>query len=152
LGSSYGDEHDWALRTWLNQDRVSLQTSSDPKGQQVIEAARQGIRVKIVYYGGSEPGSTRWIRPTEVYRVEGYGMYVAAFCELRGESRTFRLSRLVLTDSRVDGVPSGPTRRQFGPSVATSTAPTSTGRQGCMVMLVGTILVVVIALLACGGW
>lgn len=60
----------------------------------VRNAIDQHKKLKIVYYSwNSDKEETRVIQPYRFVMIDGY-MSVEAFCELRGEIRNFRLSRI----------------------------------------------------------
>ena len=60
----------------------------------MIEAASAGELLEIVYLGGSQPGTSRQIRPEAVYFAIGFGYYVEAYDYRRRENRTFRVDRI----------------------------------------------------------
>ena len=87
-------DEDW-LSDWRESDRRMVSASGDPTVSRLLKAVAGGERITIVYHGGADPGGRRTIRPREVFRVSGYGAtYVSAYCETRGEARTFRVDRI----------------------------------------------------------
>lgn len=75
-------------------DRDSLQ--DDDLGLRLAYAIQQGLKVEMLYTGGSQPLHRRIVKPREMFERDGY-VYVRGFCNLRNEKRTFRLDRIVGT-------------------------------------------------------
>lgn len=66
----------------------------DDLGLRLAYAIQQGLKVEILYSGGSQPLQRRIVKPGEMFERDGY-FYVQGFCNLRNEKRTFRLDRIV---------------------------------------------------------
>lgn len=58
------------------------------------EAVRLRRRLVVHYVDGRGAPTSRLIEPLDVF-AQGGAVYLVAFCHLRGESRTFRLDRIV---------------------------------------------------------
>ena len=73
---------------------IPLADSSDPVARVFLRALMEERGVAIYYHGGSTPGALRIVRPEGLFRLRPGGrIYVRGHCELRGETRTFRLDR-----------------------------------------------------------
>ena len=73
---------------------IPLEDTSDPVARVFLGALMEERGVAIYYHGGSTPGALRVVRPESLFRLRPGGrIYVRGRCELRGESRTFRLER-----------------------------------------------------------
>ncbi len=85
------------LNTWRESNKVPVHSSDEASFGQLKEALEEKKWVKVVYFGGSNPGQERDIKPLEIFQVEEYPeVYVRAFCRKRNEERTFRLDKLSL--------------------------------------------------------
>jgi len=90
------------LADWQEASRFTIGDLDDPLFRQVKAAAEAGDWLDIAYFGGSTPGDKRRIRPLQFYGVEGYSdVYVRAFCDTRGEERSFRLDRIAVVDDAI---------------------------------------------------
>lgn len=72
-------------RDWLSCDEI---------GRMLSYAIKEGVRIEIIYSGGSTPMNRRIIEPLRMYEKTGFN-YVESFCNLRKERRTFRLDRVI---------------------------------------------------------
>lgn len=73
---------------------IPLADTSDPVARVFLRAMMEERGVAIYYHGGSTPGALRIVRPQGLFRLRPGGrIYVRSHCELRGETRTFRLDR-----------------------------------------------------------
>jgi len=82
------------LEDWRASKRTSIDYAYDPTIARLLEAAEDGELIEIIYFGGSSPGSSRWISPRKLFKVAGYGVYVEAYCENRKEVRTFLTEKI----------------------------------------------------------
>lgn len=83
-------------KTIKNQDVIANRNQNiDPEVERIIASAiEKKQKVRIVYHAwNSDEDTTRIIHPYALIVLDGY-LSVEAFCELRQESRTFRLSRI----------------------------------------------------------
>lgn len=73
---------------------IPLADTSDPVARVFLRAMMEERGVAIYYHGGSTPGALRIVRPQGLFRLRPGGrIYLRGLCELRGETRTFRLDR-----------------------------------------------------------
>jgi hypothetical protein len=85
------------LAEWQSAHRIPITDSTDNPERRVLRAMRTGEALSIVYYGGTDPGEVRSIRPALLYRVEGFsGVYLTGYCDKRHDIRTFRMDRVRL--------------------------------------------------------
>ena len=83
------------LAQWQAALRISVHQSDDPIERFFLHALRLNQPVSFTYWGGSEPGTIRDVRPVFLFRVDGYrSAYMTAYCHTRQEIRTFRLDRV----------------------------------------------------------
>lgn len=85
----------WAQRTLavigVNRADLNLLT---PRLQVLRQAARENRRICMTYHSGSQPqGVTRLLDPYGLAHRSGW-WYVAGYCHLRAEVRTFRIDRI----------------------------------------------------------
>ena len=85
------------LNNWRECSKLPVYSSNEESFEQLKEALDENKWVKVFYFGGSNPGQERDIKPLEIFQREGYPeVYVRAFCRKRNEERTFRLDKLSL--------------------------------------------------------
>lgn len=62
----------------------------------LFAAMESQCRISFCYDGGSTPGRRRVVTPAGMFRVEGYpgSVYLAGYCHVRCETRTFNVSRI----------------------------------------------------------
>jgi predicted DNA-binding transcriptional regulator YafY len=73
---------------------IPLADTRDPLARIFLRALMEERGVAIYYHGGSTPGALRVVRPESLFRLRPGGrIYVRGRCELRQETRTFRLDR-----------------------------------------------------------
>lgn len=90
------DPDDARLATWQRGGREPVFYSEDPAVWTILAACWEQRSLSVRYWGGTEPGGRRTIRPRSVFTVRGYrGIWCEAWCETRQAWRTFRLDRLV---------------------------------------------------------
>jgi predicted DNA-binding transcriptional regulator YafY len=101
------------LKNWQKALRKPVRTSREPLVNLLLEASKNGEYVEIIYSGGSTPGTKRSIVPVQLFSVKGYddSIYLEAICDLRKETRTFRLDRLELVSESL-GSTSSPSNNQ----------------------------------------
>jgi len=125
------------LSEWQSLDRTRLsptQVGSDPIGRRIAYALENGFSLEILYATPNKPLSRRVIWPKAAERVHGSGssgVYIRAYCEMRGEERTFRLDRI-----RNARVPDGPPEysSQLEPLSAGSRAGRASRGGGCLLV------------------
>jgi predicted DNA-binding transcriptional regulator YafY len=82
------------LEDWQIAPRIPVVNSTNNAERQIIRAMRLGEPVSFLYYAGSNPGKMSRVRPSMLYRVEGFtGIYLTGYCEDRQDTRTFRMDR-----------------------------------------------------------
>ena len=132
------------LEQWRDADRVTAETSTDPRAKLLLEARRTGDGVDIIYFGGSTPGASRVIFPRRLFKVKGYNsIYVEAYCQTRGADRTFRLDKIKLS------YPTYPTSPKYEATrlrQATQSTARSSSSTGCLMYVIAGILMVLILL------
>lgn len=85
------------LAEWQAAKRIPITDSTDNLERHVLRAMRTGEALPIAYFGGTDPGEVRSVRPALLYRVEGFsGVYLTGYCETRHATRTFRMDRIRL--------------------------------------------------------
>ena len=90
------------LEELRKQELHSPLGSKNPVTRILDAAAETSTPIRIYYFGGSEPGSSRLITPIDLLRAGGQeAEYVRAFCHLRQANRTFRID-LIDIDSASD--------------------------------------------------
>lgn len=73
---------------------IPLEETRDPIAQVFLRALMENRGVPLYYFGGSTPGALRVLRPESLFRLRPGGrIYVRGHCELRRETRTFRVDR-----------------------------------------------------------
>jgi ATP-dependent DNA helicase PIF1 len=98
---------DWRIVRFLTRFQYRKAEAALPaaaKRALVLEAIREGSELEIVYLKPDDTKSRRRIRPEAVEMMEYHGRTfegVRAYCHKRGETRTFRLDRM-LEVSEVD--------------------------------------------------
>lgn len=102
-----------ALERWRNATRTPVRATADPVGARLLAAGERGVAVRIIYWGGTQPGATRTISPGWLFRADGFpGLYVAGYCHRRRAERVFALDRIALAAS-APGASCAPTPRGF---------------------------------------
>lgn len=93
--TGYADfERSWSLPALMALERTTLDMEW-PEGFELLKQTWESSgRVLIVYRGGNGTVTERVIEPTGLVRVGGRVM-LEAWCDLRGESRTFRFDRIL---------------------------------------------------------
>ncbi len=87
------------LEEWEAIPRIRVTAASDPTVAFLNRIARSGGSVLIRYRDREGEETVRSIRPRYLFVKQGLrGTYVAAWCELRGEERVFRLERMTILD------------------------------------------------------
>jgi len=86
-------ENQQHLDVWLNEPRNPVGSSGDPVTARLLQAVSLSETLPIRYFGGSEPGQERRIKPLEVFERADM-MYVEAYCEARNETRCFKICRI----------------------------------------------------------
>lgn len=82
-------------RSFNHDDNYGSQTRSSPIVQAIERAIRGHTRIKITYTDINQKITYREITPSHFTKEHGIA-YLVAFCHLRNEKRTFRLSRIAL--------------------------------------------------------
>jgi very-short-patch-repair endonuclease len=83
------------LDNWRGSNKTTVHDSDEPAFMTLKEALEEERFVNILYFGGSNPGQERSIKPLAFFQVGGYpDIYVRAFCSQRNEERTFRLDKI----------------------------------------------------------
>jgi ATP-dependent DNA helicase PIF1 len=101
---------DWRIVRFLTRFQYKKAEAALPAADKralVLEAIRAGRELEIVYLKPDDTKSRRRIRPEAVEMMEYHGRTfegVRAYCHKRGETRTFRLDRM-LEVSEVDPIP-----------------------------------------------
>jgi predicted DNA-binding transcriptional regulator YafY len=90
--SHLSDEH---LQHWKTLPRYPVLESSDPVIQALIKAAHNQEPIPLTYHGGSTPGHMRLASIESLFRTDQDSYtYVAAYCHLRRQHRTFRADKI----------------------------------------------------------
>jgi len=85
------------LNNWRESEKLPVCNSNEESFEQIKDALDENKWVKVIYFGGSNPGQERDIKPLEIFQREGFPeVYIRAFCRNRNEERTFRLDKLSL--------------------------------------------------------
>lgn len=96
LGNDFPRDPEWLAR-WLRAPRRLILESDQALTRELILAVRAGSELRIIYYGGSLPGTVRRITPGSLFEVEGFGgIYMAGYCHRRKQERVFRLDLVEL--------------------------------------------------------
>ena len=82
-------------KTFNHDSNYGSRTTSSPTVQTIEQAIRAHSRIKITYTDINQKITYREITPSHFTKEHGIA-YLVAFCHLRNEKRTFRLSRLTL--------------------------------------------------------
>ena len=82
-------------KTFNHDSNYGSRTTSSPTVQTIEQAIRAHSRIKITYTDINQKITYREITPSHFAKEHGIA-YLVAFCHLRNEKRTFRLSRVVL--------------------------------------------------------
>lgn len=82
-------------KTFNHDSNYGSRTTSSPTVQTIEQAIRAHSRIKITYTDINQKITYREITPSHFTKEHGIA-YLVAFCHLRNEKRTFRLSRVVL--------------------------------------------------------
>ena len=154
------DDKSKGLDGWKSTPKGRIgPADANAKVRQLNKALSDSEDILIKYYGGSDYGGPRKVRPIELFKRSGR-LYLSAMCRVRGEERVFRLDRLELeadgsgapstrktrkypldsssSDTSTNTtVPASPTERTPPPATAPphQTAPVKTGGGGCLVLL-----------------
>lgn len=115
------------LEQWQQEPRAPADVSGNPVAERLNQALAAGESLTIRYFGGSEPGLQRRIRPLELYERAGM-LYLDAYCESRGETRCFKICRIEIEGINKLSI----VEDLFEPEPRT---PVKTGGSGCLVML-----------------
>jgi predicted DNA-binding transcriptional regulator YafY len=140
-----------SLEEWKALPRRQLKSSelgSDPVSLRVAYALDNGLSLEILY-ASSDNLTRRTIWPKYVERVstDRYGTtYLRAYCETRGEDRTFRLDRM--REARVpDGPPELQSTAKKGGATATPKSRAVAKSGGCMLPIAAALTIVAALLL-----
>jgi len=138
------------LTDWDLADRSTVSQSSDAMVRRLLEAVANGECLSVIYHGGSTPGGRRKIRPQGVFQVSGYGgTSLKAYCEKRGEVRTFRADRLEIPGvarspgPALTGYSTGPRRRHSSERQSSTSQGT-----GCLISMAILLLQAAAVILA----
>ena len=103
------------LEEWRSRVQRSVSVSKSPVSRVLDTAAKTSTPVKIRYFGGSEPGASRYITPIDLLgRGSREPRYVRAFCHLRQTNRTFRIDLIEIDSTDVlEGEQYTPRRGQY---------------------------------------
>ena len=82
-------------KSFNHDSNYGSQTTSNPTVQAIERAIRGHTRIRITYTDRNQRVTYREITPSHFTKEHGIA-YLVAFCHLRNEKRTFRLSRLLL--------------------------------------------------------
>ena len=82
-------------RSFNHDSNYGSQATSNPTVQAIERAIRGHTRIRITYTDINQRVTYREITPSHFTKEHGIA-YLVAFCHLRNEKRTFRLSRLML--------------------------------------------------------
>lgn len=82
-------------KSFNHDSNYGSRTTSSPTLQAIESAIRGHTRIKITYTDINQKITYREITPSHFTKEHGIA-YLVAFCHLRNEKRTFRLSRLTL--------------------------------------------------------
>ena len=82
-------------KSFNHDSNYGSQTTSNPTVQAIERAIRGHTRIRITYTDRNQRVTYREITPSHFTKEHGIA-YIVAFCHLRNEKRTFRLSRLML--------------------------------------------------------
>lgn len=153
-----------SLDDWKELPRRRLESrelGSDPVSERIAYALDNGLSVEILY-ASTDNLTRRTVWPKHIHRVktDRYGTtYLRAYCETRGEDRTFRLDRI--REARVpDGPPELASVAKAPQKPSSDTRPTQTNRPGvsrtptvaksggCLLPAIGAVVVAFAALAA----
>ena len=82
-------------RSFNHDNNYGLRTNSDPKLIAIENAIKTGNKIRISYIDILQKTTYREISPTHFTKEHGIA-YLVAFCHLRNEKRTFRISRITI--------------------------------------------------------
>lgn len=86
-----------SLCDWNKQVRYPTLDSQDPTIMQLLKGAQSQQPLAFFYFGGSSPRQLRLVTVESVFSIENSPhRYVAGYCHLRHQHRTFRSDRISL--------------------------------------------------------
>jgi predicted DNA-binding transcriptional regulator YafY len=85
------------LLYWTARPGNPVLASNDDPANMFIQAMVTGEPVQFIYFGGSEPGTTRSVKVSLVFQHEAEGRdHVSGYCPERSANRVFALDLIMV--------------------------------------------------------